>query len=45
MCDCAGNKEQLDRIEAKVDAIVSTVEGAVGALASNPMIKSFLGKF
>jgi hypothetical protein len=42
MCD---NKEQLDRIEAKLDGILGTVNGAVDALASNPMIKQFLGKF
>lgn len=42
MCEC---KDQLDRIEAKIDGIVGTVEGAVDALASNPVIRQFLGKF
>jgi hypothetical protein len=44
MCNC-DNKDQLDRIEAKLDTILNTVGGAVDALSSNPMIKSFLGKF
>lgn len=39
------DKDQLDRIEAKLDLILSTVGGAVEALSTNPMIKSFLGKF
>lgn len=44
MCEC-DNKAQLDRIESKLDGILATVGGAVDALSSNPMIKSFLGKF
>jgi hypothetical protein len=45
MCEC---KAQLDRVEAKLDAILADhvqVKDALRSAASNPMLGAFLPKF
>jgi hypothetical protein len=45
VCEC---KNQLDRVEGKLDDVltfINDLEDMMAAVASNPMLKSFLPKF
>lgn len=47
-CQCASNKEQLDRIEAQLADMLAAVNSGVAQIAplmNNPMLKGLTGMF